>query len=172
MKKVAFLLLAGTALLGVTGASAQTATVTASVTIPEVLSISVDANTVTFDQPAAEDYDAVSGAVTIGGNQTTTIATRGNVIHYIEVQPSTATFGFVASGGDVDPNKPAGDLAWSTDGITWTGMNATTPGDVASNLGRGVNAAAATVQYQLQSTLAGDPPGDYSLTFVYTVFAN
>jgi hypothetical protein len=171
MKKITFLLLAVMALSGATRVSAQE-TVTASITIPEVLSISVDNNTVSFPAPAEGDYDA-AGSATVGASNTTVISTRGNVLHDIEVLADNPTFSFTPSGSDADPGKDAADLEWSSDaGGNWLGLDDVTPGDVLSNLGRGVNDGAATVQYRLQSTLAGDPPGTYTLTFVYSVVAN
>lgn len=172
MRKSVFLIVATLALATATVAEAQN--VTANITIPEVLSISVSNATVNFPAAQATDYDAAGLAViAAGAANNSVIGTRGNVIHDIEVLATTSQFGFTASQGDPDPGKSVADLEWSSDGgTTWAGLSSTVAGDVRSGIGRGVDAAAATVQYQLRSSLATDVPGAYSVTFVYSVVPN
>lgn len=170
MKRVAFLLFAGIALAGVTRASAQevrTASMTASINIPEVLSIGVDNNAVAFPDATAADYDAVTGTGVIAALNTTGITTRGNVVHHIEVKAETELFSYTGPAGTA--NKAVSDLQWSANGGSWTGLPYTSPLNVVSSLGRGVQST--TVAYQLNTSLT-DPPGAYSATFVYTVVAN
>ena len=172
MRKMAVLLVAMLALGSAAAAEAQN--VTASITIPEVLSINVSNATVSFPAAQAGDYDASGLAlIAAGPANSSVIGTRGNVVHDIEVLATTSQFGFTASQGDPDPGKPVADLEWSSDaGATWTGLSSTVAGDIRSGIGRGVAASAATVQYRLRSSLASDVPGTYSVTFVYSVVAN
>lgn len=165
MKKVAMLLVA-VALVSATGVSAQTAAASASITIPELLSINVTNTTVGFDQPAFTDYDAGEIAANTAGS---VISTRGNVVHDVTVAANAAAFTYAGAG--VDPVKPAGDLQWSKDGVTWNALSAVAA-DVLTALGRGANNSAGTVTYKMLLDETVDIPGTYSLNFTYTVVAN
>ena len=166
MRKLATMLVAAAAMSVATGVEAQTtAAASASITIPTLLTIGVTNTTVAFAQPAFTDYDAGS----IAAAATSVISTRGNLVHDVTVASNAAAFTWAGTG--TDPNKTAADLEWSTDGSTWTGLT-TTATDVATALGRGQNANAATVSYRMLLDEANDIPGTYSLNFTYTVVAN
>lgn len=152
--------------LGGSALEAQTtASANASITIPTLLSIDVDALAVTFDQPDFADYDAgfVQSVVT------SVIDTRGNVVHDVTIEADAATMSYSAGPGP-DPLKPASDLQWDA-GSGWSGLT-TTAVDVVAGLARGVNAGAASVTYRILLDEAADIPGTYSLDFTYTVVAN
>ena len=165
MKNLAMMLVT-VATLSASGVSAQTAAASASITIPQLLSIGVTNTTVTFAQPAFTDYDA--GEIT-ATSAASVITTRGNVVHDVTVAANAAAFTWAGTG--TDPVKGAGDLQWSKDGSTWNPLS-TTATDVLTALGRGSNAAAATVNYKMLLNEANDIPGTYSLNFTYTVVAN
>ena len=165
MRKLATMLVA-VAMAGATGASAQTAAASASITIPELLSINVSNTTVGFDQPAFTDYDA--GEI-LANTAASSIDTRGNVVHDVTIAANAAAFTYAGTG--TDPVKPAADLQWSKDGSTWNALG-TTAVDVLTALGRGSNTAAGTVSYKMLLDEASDIPGTYSLNFTYTVVAN
>ena len=156
-------LLAALGLLTAGGAAAQTsADVTATITIPQVLFISVDNTSVTFNQPTAADFNAGS----IAANNATVVTHRGNIVHDVDIQ--TAATNMTAASGDPTHVKPATDLQWSTDGSTWTGVS-TTAAKVVDDAPRG--SGNVTVQYRMLLDYATDAPDTYSLTFTYTVIA-
>lgn len=161
MRKLTMLLAGALALFGATSLSAQNATAT--VTIPTVLAINLTGNSFDFN-PTQTEFDAG----VMGATGTSTLSTRGNVPHDIDITAGTNTFGY--SGTYTDPAKAASDLEWST-GSGWTGLS-TTAAPVVQGLSRGVNANAATVSYQLLLSYDNDVPGTYTLNFTYTVVAN
>lgn len=169
MRKHGLAVFAALVLFGTTGASAQSAVnASASITIPTLLQITVDEVAVTFDAPTLNDY--LTGSLTSA--VTSVIGTRGNVTHDVTIIADDPTMGFVPSAGGADPLKPASDLEWSIDGGgAWTGLS-TTAANVVAGLGRGNNAAAASVNYRMLLDEASDEPGTYTLGFTYTVVAN
>lgn len=168
MKKLMIAALAMMA-FGAMDVSAQGASANgnASVSVPEVLSLTVTNTAIAFGNATAADID--NGFMNT--STTSTIDTRGNVLHDVTIQADAQYFTY--AGTQTDPNKPASDLSWTNDGGTsWTPLDDVSAVDVATGLARGVNAGAATIGYQLALSLAGDVPGDYSLGFTYTVVAN
>lgn len=153
---------------GVATAEAQSTTATAEINIPTVLFMDVSGTTVSFDDPAAADFE--NGV--IPANNSTTIDTKGNVAHDVTVQAEADNF----SGGS--GNKPAGDLIFSTGGgISAPGDGTSVPEssgspvDVATALSRG-NPGAVTVDYGILLDYTTDEPDTYTLDFTYTVVAN
>lgn len=168
MKKLMIAVLAMGA-FGAMDVSAQgtSANGNASVSVPEVLSLTVTNTAIAFGSATATDID--NGF--INTSTTSTIDTRANVLHDVTIQADAEFFTY--SGTQTDPNKPASDLRWTNDGgASWTPLDDGSAADVATSLARGENAGAATIGYQLALSLAGDVPGDYSLGFTYTVVAN
>lgn len=164
MRKVAFLALA-VLTLGGTRAGAQT--VTATVTIPQVLYIELDNSAVSFTA-AANAYETVDD-ITIAGSNPTVVTTRANVSHDLQVTADATDFAFVPLGSDADPGKDASDLQWTLQGAgNWAGLNTTAAVVEALERGRNIR----TVEYRLLSRLADDPPGTYTLQFTYTLLAN
>jgi len=168
MKKLTMTILGAFLLVNAAQVSAQSQAANASVTIPEVLAITVDQTNIAFPAVTAADFTA--GYVDAG--VTSTIDTRGNVVHDVTIQADAAAFTYVGSASPA-PSKPAADLSWSNDGGTsFTAIDNAAATDVATALARGVNAGAAAITYRIGLDLASDPPGDYSLAFTYTVVAN
>lgn len=166
MKKLMIAALAMVA-FGAANVSAQTASASASVTVPTVLSITVTNQNIAF--PSATATDFTNGYV--GTATSSSIDTKGNVVHDVTIQADAATFTY--TGAETDPNKGASDLLWSSNGGTsWTALDNAAAVDVATALARGVNSGAATVDYRIALSLTNDVPGDYSLGFTYTVVAN
>ncbi|HUE77166.1 MAG TPA: hypothetical protein VMM83_04425 [Longimicrobiales bacterium] len=170
MRKHGLALFAALALFGATGAAAQApapVNAEASITIPTLLEITVDETTVLFGQPTLADY--TTGHVF--GDVTSVVSTRGNVTHDVTIVADAPTMTFTPSAGGTDPQKPATDLQWSIDNAAWSGLS-TTAANVAANLAKGTNAAAASVTYRMLLNEATDEPGLYTLGFTYTVVAN
>ncbi len=170
MKK---LMIAALAMLafGAMDVSAQvtTANANASVTVPTVLSLTVTNLSIAFPNATSADFD--NGYVDAA--TTSSIDTRGNVVHDVTIQADAALFEFTPSSGSEDPDKPASDLLWTNDGGTsYTALDDVSATDVATSLARGTNTGAATIGYRIALALVDDVPGDYSLDFTYTVVAN
>lgn len=168
MKKLTMVVLAMLA-VGAADVAAQASSeqATASVTVPQVLSIAVTNKSIAFPNATSTDFD--NGYV----NTTTSssIDTKGNVVHDVTVQADAATFTY--TGTQTDPSKPASDLEWSNDGgSSWTALDDVSAVDVATGLARGENVGAASISYRIALALATDVPGDYSLGFTYTIVAN
>ncbi|HSH46209.1 MAG TPA: hypothetical protein VK966_10150 [Longimicrobiales bacterium] len=165
MRKVVITLAMLLALGGAQELAAQVENATASIEIPELLSIGVTNTSVTFDQPAVADWDLGFIGASSGAS---TVSTRGNVTHRVTIEADAATMTY--TGSHTDPGKVAGDLQWDA-GSGFAGL--TTGGaDVVTGLTPGSHAAAAAVTYQMLLDEAQDVPGTYSLGFTYTVVAN
>lgn len=149
-------------------AAAQSQNANATVTIPEVLAITVDQTNIAFPNVTVTDF----ANQYVDAGVTSTIDTRGNVVHDITIQANAASFNYAGTATPA-PVKPASDLLWSNDGgSSFNAIDDVTAADVATALSQGVNAGAASVTYRIALDLATDAPGDYSLGFVYTVVAN
>lgn len=172
MRKTVCLVTATLALAGATAAQAQS--VTASVQIPTVLSIDVAGpNTFSFPAVTAADYAADgTGSVLAGAANNSTLSTRGNVSHDVEIASSGGATEMSYTGAETAPSvKPVGHLRWSLDGSTWNPLQGVAQ-DVQTAVARGAHQDLATVQYQMLLDLATDSPGTYSVTFVYSVVPN
>jgi hypothetical protein len=154
-------------------AAAQTTqTVTVSSTVPQVLSLSVDTNTVTMNF-LTTDYNSSTGAATKTAATANTFSVVSNKSWTVSVKANTTAFSFVPSLGDTDPSKPAGNLSYkvSTAG-TYTTLTTTNAAVKTGSKGGSATAGNTfSVDYQLTSNLSQDPPGTYSLAVVYTLTA-
>jgi hypothetical protein len=158
---------------GVQQTVAQTTqTVTVSSSVPQVLSLSVDTNSVSIPF-LTSDYNAATGAATKTSSAANTFSVVSNKSWTVSVKANTAAFSFTPSLGDADPSKPAGNLAYklSTAGgyTALTTSNATVK--TGSKGGSSTSGNSFSVDYQLTSNLSQDPPGTYSLAVVYTLTA-
>lgn len=158
--------IAATALLLVavpSSADAQSESATATITVPEVLFVDIDVNSVDFPDATAADFEA--GSITFGTS--TTLEHKGNVAHDVEITSSTGFF--QNSGGDT--SKPASDLEWSLNGgSSWNNGLGTTPAAVVTGAVAGQHTE--SVDYRLLLDYATDAPDTYDLEFTYTVVAN
>ena len=157
-------------MLGAAELSAQQETATASVTIPEILAISLDNLSIAFPDATASDFETGYVTVTTGSAPDT----RGNVSHDVMIRTTQASFDFTPSGSEADPSKPAADLEWSPDaGTTWTGLSQTAVSVLGgATLNPGQYTDVATIEYRIKLLYSVDVPGDYSLPIQYTVVAN
>ena len=159
--------------LGNHKAAAQTTqTVTVSSNVPQVLSLSVDTNSVSIPF-LTSDYNSATGAATKTSSTANTFSVVSNKSWTVSVKANTAAFSFTPSLGDADPSKPAGNLSYklSTAGsyTALTTSNATVK--TGSKGGSSTSGNSFSVDYQLTSNLSQDPPGTYSLALVYTLTA-
>jgi hypothetical protein len=154
-------------------AAAQTTqTVTVSSTVPQVLSLSVDTNTVSIPF-LTSDYNVTTGAATKTSTLANTFSVVSNKSWTVSVKANTAAFSFTPSLGDADPSKPAGNLSYkvSTAG-TYTALTTSNAAvKTGSKGGSSTSGNTFSVDYQLTSNLSQDPPGTYALAVVYTLTA-
>ena len=148
--------------------SQQTQQVTVTASIPELMNLTIEGTAVNiaFTQ---SDYasDGTGSKLAINA---TTLRIASNTSWILQVQADSADFSY---DGVTVPNKPCGDLAvsaFSTStylpvGIINTEIARGEPG------GNSVAANNVPVSYKLNSTLVGDPPGNYTLTLTYTILA-
>lgn len=144
--------------------------VTVNSVVQTVLALEVDNNTVQINF-GADDYDA-NGAAEKQVANATTFTVSANVAWRLQVRSESLLFSYTGKAG-IAGAKPCAHLSMSP-----RDSNSYSPASVvgreiavggpggASDPGHSV-----PVSYKLSSTLAGDPPGDYRLTLVYTVMA-
>jgi hypothetical protein len=132
------------------------------ITIPQVLSISVDETSITFPAVAASDFETGW----IAASQASVVTHRGNIVHDVEIAAGAATM--TPTSGTY--NKPASDFEWSVDGgSTFFGIS-TAVADVVT--AAPVGAGNQTVNYRMLLDYLNDEPDTYTLGFTYTVVAN
>ena len=157
---------------GYHAAGQTTQTVTVSSAVPQVLSLSVDTNTVSIPF-LTSDYNSASGAATKTSASANTFSVVSNKSWTVSVKANTAAFSFTPSLGDADPSKPAGNLSYklSTAG-TYTTLTTTNASvKTGSKGGSSTSGNTFSVDYSLTSNLSQDPPGTYTLAVVYTLTA-
>jgi hypothetical protein len=159
--------------LGNHKAAAQTTqTVTVSSNVPQVLSLSVDTNSVSIPF-LTSDYNSVTGAATKTATAANTVSVVSNKSWTVSVKANTAAFSFTPSLGDADPSKPAGNLSYKlSSGGSYTVLTTSNAAvKTGSKGGSATSGNSFSVDYQLTSNLSQDPPGTYSLAVVYTLTA-
>jgi hypothetical protein len=174
LKRAAIVLAAFLAMLaGGSHAMAQTTqTVTVSTAVPQVLSLGINTNTVSIPF-LTTDYNSATGVATKTSAAANTFSVVSNKSWTVSVKANTTAFSFTPLLADTDPLKPAGDLSYkvSTAG-TYTTLTTTNAAvKTGSKGGSSATGNSFSVDYQLASYLAQDPPGTYALAVVYTLTA-
>lgn len=160
----------------------QTVNMSASITISPVLYLSATSGggAVAFAAPTQSDFN--TGYVQ--SSTTTKLAAAANVRHSITIWTDAATMtgsnGSVAS-DPVNATKPTSDLTWST-GASYTGVVASsgaagtpnaTAGKLVTQRARGDYRSTTTdVTYRMNLSYANDTPGQYDLSFYFTIIAD
>jgi hypothetical protein len=119
------------------------------------------------------DYNFATGTATktsIGAQTLTVRSTKQNWT--LSVRTLSSTFSFAPSLGDANPNKPASDLAIRAPTETNVFVPLTTSNQVIGDGPKAKQNVDVPLDYRLQSNLAADPPGTYSISVVYTVVEN
>lgn len=143
-----------------------TASTTTTMTVGTVLQLALTASATPLTPPATADYDA--GSVPDNGPATTVKSNRSWTVH-IAAAAATWTAANTQPGVAARPNKPAGDLQWSTSvagsfaGITVGGATAVA----------GVATAGTTTNFYFHTLYSWslDTPGAYALAVVFTLTA-
>ncbi len=163
-------LLALTAVPHISAQTTQTVTVTS--TVPQVLSLGIDTNSVSIPF-LASDYNASTGAATKTVSGANTLSVTSNKNWTVSLKANTAAFAFVPSAGDTDPSKPAGNLSYKlSTGGTFTAITTSNVSVKTGNKGGTATSGNTFIMdYQLTSNLSQDPPGTYTLAIVYTLTA-
>jgi hypothetical protein len=121
---------------------------------------------------AASDYNPATGdaaSTLLSGNTFGIKSTSSSWT--LSVRALTGTFIFSPSLGDANPNKPCNELSVKVNGTT-TWLAASTASQVVATGPRGNLTGApkqVPIDYQFLSNLADDPPGNYSITLIWTV---
>jgi hypothetical protein len=170
LRRLLTMLLLTAAHLAATGElSAQTtAPGSSSITINNVLFISVTNLSVTF--PAVTQAHYTAGYVI--ANNTSLVTSRGNIAHSVTVKADVASMS--ATGSGARPNKPASDLQVRIrpSGGAWGSATGLTIGDlsVIANRPAGDHSGAPPeIEYRILLNWAADSPGTYTLPFTFTV---
>lgn len=142
----------------------STASIAATLTIGNVVQLSINATSTTLTSPGIADYNA--GFVADAG-PTATMQCNGPCRLQISAATATWTGTTTVVSAPARANKPASDLTWSTSaGGPFTGLT-TTPATVQS-----LSATAGSSTSLFYRTLYAwnvDTPGNYSLTVVITL---
>ncbi len=156
-----FLVIAAAVLLSAPAQAAaqQQQTVTASITIPQLLYIDISSPTISFAVPTEADFNTGS----IAALELTTVMYRGNVPHSVVLTAESPTF----NGGS--NTKVAEDLLWSIDGSTWTGLS-TSAAKLVAGAPQGQDQK--VVSYALKLDYAKDQPATYTIAFTYSIVAD
>ncbi len=141
-----------------------TVNATATITIPQVLFISVDETNITFPQPGSTEFDAGL----IGANEASTVTHKGNIVHDVELKADAANF--TALDDPVNNIKAAADFQWSNDGGTNFTSISTTAADVVTAAPKGIGNQ--TVNYRILLDYLTDAEDTYTLGFTFTIVAN
>lgn len=116
------------------------------------------------------DYNVSTGAAQVTKTSAHTITVVSNLLPWtVSVRALSGSFSFAPSLGDANPNKPASSLAVRAPAISATWIPLSTTSQV---LGTGPQSFAnqtKSLDYQINSNLATDPPGTYSLAVIYTL---
>ena len=119
---------------------------------------------------ATTDYNASTGVaqVTRSSAQTLTIISDKKT-WTLSVRALTTTFSFTPSLGDPNPNKPAADLAVRNAATSGTFIALSTSDQVLSTGPKSASAQTVNLDYRLNSNLSTNPPGNYTISIIYTL---
>jgi hypothetical protein len=150
--------------------SQQTQQITVTAVIPVLMNLTVDTSTVTFNFTQS-DY-AADGTGSKQVVNATTFKIASNTRWILQVSADNLNFTYSPGvAGTANPNKSCGDLSLSPNGtanfVPVTNLNREIARGEAG--GNTVAANSIPVSYKLNTTVAKDPPGTYTLTVTYTL---
>ena len=136
-------------------------TTTATLTVPDVLSLTLSSLTTSLGTPGTADF-AASG-ITASGPNATVVSNRP---WHVSVIANAAEFAY--SGSLTNPHKPASDLTWGTVAGTY-GNSA----DVSATLfgGNGTAGSSQQIFYRTLLSYGNDITGSYALDVKFTLSA-
>ena len=133
------------------------------------LSLTVSSNSVSMPF-ATTDFNSATGAaqsIKTAAHTVTVLSTSSTFT--LSMRAQTATFTFTPSSGDPNPNKPAGDLAVRAPQVSATWIPLSTTSQVVGTGPKDSASQSGSLDYRLNSNLATNPPGTYSLAVIYTL---
>ncbi len=133
------------------------------------LSLTVSSNSVSMPF-ATTDYNLATGAaqsIKAAAHTVTVLSTSSTFT--LSMRAQTATFTFTPSSGDPNPNKPAGDLAVRAPQVSATWIPLSTTSQVVGTGPKSNSSDTGPLDYRLDSNLATNPPGTYTLSVIYTL---
>jgi len=143
--------------------------VTVNAVVPVMMNLTVDTNNVvmTFAQG---DYKA-DGTADKEVLNATTFKVSSNSRWRLYVSSNSQSFSFNPSSGGQNPGKNCGDLSLSPNNTNGYFSVTTGNKDIGNGMPGGFDDAGHSipVNYKLHTTLAGDPPGTYTLTLTFTL---
>ena len=161
------------ALLAGSPVFAQNTQVTVTAIIPVLMNLTVDTSTVTINFTQG-DYLA-DGTGTKEMVNATTFKVSSNASWILNVAADNVKFTYAPHlpGLPLDPIKSCSDLSLSPSNTATYVPVSTTAAELARGVAGGYNDTGHTipVSYKLATTLAGDPPGAYTLTLTYTLMS-
>jgi hypothetical protein len=169
--KTPFRWLAPLALLGgFSPAFAQSSQqVTVNAVVPVMMNVTVDNSNVVLTF-APGDYQSTGLAEKQVVNATT-LKVSSNSRWRLYVSANSQNFSFNPSSGGQDPGKNCGDLSLSPNDTNSYFSMTTGNKDIGNGMPGGFDDAGHSipVSYKLRTTLAGDPPGTYTLTITFSL---
>lgn len=137
--------------------------------VPVLMNLTVDTNEVSMIF-AQSDYQA-DGTADKQVVNATTFKVSSNSRWRLYVSSNTQTFSFNPSSGGQNPGKSCGDLSLSPNDTNNYFSVTTGNKDIGNGMPGGFDDAGHSipVNYKLRTTLAGDPPGTYTLTLTFTL---
>jgi hypothetical protein len=136
-------------------------TTTATLTVPDVLSLTLSSLTTSLGTPGTADF-AASG-IAASGPSATVVANRP---WHVSVVANAAVFTY--TGSLTNPNKPASDLTWGTVAGTY-GQSANVSATLFS--GNGTAGSSQQIFYRTLLSYANDVTGSYALDVKFTLSA-
>jgi hypothetical protein len=134
-----------------------------------LLTLNIDTNAVSIPF-LTTDYNSSTGAAQVIKTSAETLTIRSTTNTWtLTVRALTATFSFVPSLGDPNPNKPAGDLAVRAPATSLTWLVLTTANQVLSTGPKAAGNQTRALDYRLNSNLNANPPGTYTISVIYTL---
>lgn len=119
------------------------------------------------------DYNLVSGAATVTVTAAQTLTVHDKKRNWtLSVRALTSNFSFSPSLGDANPNKPASHLSVRAPTEANVFIALTTSNQIIGDGIKSKDDVDVPLDYRIQSNLATDPPGTYSITLIYTAVEN
>lgn len=117
------------------------------------------------------DYNTTTGAAQIVSSTAHTLRIIADKASFtVSVRTGASTFSFTPSSGDANPGKPASDLAVRAPAFStsWIPLSSSAQALMTGGF-TSKNPPPTAIDYRLDSNLATDPPGSYSISVIYTM---
>ncbi|MEJ2548835.1 MAG: hypothetical protein P8125_13660 [Gemmatimonadota bacterium] len=138
-----------------------TADATVTLTVGDLLFVSVDNAAIDFD-PGQTEFD-----LGVMGGVSNNVTTKGNIDYLLQIQAAAADFTY--DGLETPPAKPSTDFSWKTSaGAAYTPLTVAAQPVQAFTPGQAVT----PMDYEIDLDWAEDLEGEYTLDITYSVVPN